>query len=107
MNNAKSGWKAVDQALAGVGLPRTYMTGLGSWVAGPAVMGTEATLKVEMMLVRLISRYCAGVKRLVWNEDDRIGSTRWRCVLGSLTITNLASYFDVLKNVSMITMPSS
>ncbi len=39
MNNAKSGWKAVDQALAGVGLPRTYMTGLGSWVAGPAVDG--------------------------------------------------------------------
>ena len=32
-------WIAVNQALVGAGLPRTYLTALGSWVAGPAVDG--------------------------------------------------------------------
>ncbi|SPO22037.1 uncharacterized protein UTRI_02032_B [Ustilago trichophora] len=37
--NDKAAWSAVDQALVGAGLPRTCLTGLGSWVAGPAVDG--------------------------------------------------------------------
>ncbi|KIS70686.1 uncharacterized protein UMAG_01844 [Mycosarcoma maydis] len=32
-------WLAVDTALIGSGLPRSYLTALGSWVAGPAVDG--------------------------------------------------------------------
>lgn len=32
-------WTAVSGALQGAGLPRSCMTGLGSWVAGPAVDG--------------------------------------------------------------------
>ncbi|KAJ1585344.1 hypothetical protein NDA11_002613 [Ustilago hordei] len=37
--NTKTGWAAVEQALVGAKLPRTFQTGLGSWVAGPAVDG--------------------------------------------------------------------
>lgn len=32
-------WNAVDVALVGAGLPRSFLTALGSWVAGPAVDG--------------------------------------------------------------------
>ncbi|SJX61935.1 uncharacterized protein SRS1_12920 [Sporisorium reilianum f. sp. reilianum] len=32
-------WSAVDAALVGAGLPRSFLTALGSWVAGPAVDG--------------------------------------------------------------------
>lgn len=32
-------WAAVDAALVGAGLPRSFLTALGSWVAGPAVDG--------------------------------------------------------------------
>ncbi|KAJ9478067.1 hypothetical protein PHBOTO_001651 [Pseudozyma hubeiensis] len=32
-------WLAVDRSLVGAKLPRSYLTGLGSWVAGPAVDG--------------------------------------------------------------------
>ncbi|SAM81081.1 uncharacterized protein UBRO_02731 [Ustilago bromivora] len=37
--NTKTGWAAVEQALVGAKLPRTFQTGLGSWVVGPAVDG--------------------------------------------------------------------
>ncbi|SNX83028.1 uncharacterized protein MEPE_01734 [Melanopsichium pennsylvanicum] len=32
-------WLALNQSLIGAGLPKTCLTGLGSWVAGPAVDG--------------------------------------------------------------------
>ncbi|TKY87244.1 hypothetical protein EX895_003921 [Sporisorium graminicola] len=38
--NAKTAaWAAVDASLVGAGLPRSFLTALGSWVAGPAVDG--------------------------------------------------------------------
>ena len=37
--NSQAAWTAVNQALVGAGLPRTCLTALGSWVAGPAVDG--------------------------------------------------------------------
>lgn len=37
--NDKAAWAVVDNSLVGAGLPRTCLTGLGSWVAGPAVDG--------------------------------------------------------------------
>lgn len=38
-SNDRKAWSAVDQVLVGSGLPRSFLTALGSWVAGPAVDG--------------------------------------------------------------------
>ena len=39
LDNDKQGRVALNQALVGAGLPRSCLTALGSWVAGPAVDG--------------------------------------------------------------------